>query len=87
MSFSNNDDLKKFVAILIQELELHGEKSLANELRAWQSDSFTTSSEFLGELKLILQKIDTSCIKGLKGTIQQQINECIISINKVFGIK
>lgn len=86
MSFSNNEDIMKFIAILVDNLELIDEKSLITELEAWQSISFTTSSEFLGELRLILQKINARCRKRLKITIQQQIDECINSINKAFEI-
>ncbi|MCR3921478.1 MAG: hypothetical protein NUK65_03045 [Firmicutes bacterium] len=53
MIISNNNDLKSFVDQLISKLEVINELSYANSLRLWKKTSYTTSIEYLGELKLM----------------------------------
>ena len=84
MMFNNNEEIKEFALNLVEILEKIGEKSHANELKAWSGDFFTTSSEFLGELKLILERIST--VKLLDDITRKNVNECIKVINKAFGI-
>lgn len=84
MIFNNNDEIKEFALNLVEILEKLGEKSYADDLKAWSGDFFTTSSEFLGELKLILERI--SNVKLLDDITRKNVNECIRLINKAFGI-
>lgn len=84
MKFNNNDEIKAFVLNLVEILEKIGEKSHAYELKAWSGEFFTTSSEFLGELKLILERI--SNVKLLDDITRRNVNECIKVINQSFGI-
>jgi len=84
MIFNNNDDLKKFAMSLAQKLEGIGEKILAKDLKDWNHEFFTTSSEFLGELKLILTRIND--LKALDGATKKDVKECIRAIEKAFGI-
>lgn len=84
MIFNNNDEIKEFALDLVEILGKIGEKSHAYELKAWSEEFFTTSSEFLGELKLILERI--SNVKLLDDITRKNVNECIRVINKAFGI-
>ncbi len=80
----NNEELKIFSIALIDKLKLIGESEFADELVIWKDQFFTTSSEFIGELKLILQKI--YIIKGLDAETRKDIQEYILLINKAFGM-
>lgn len=80
MVFNNNDDLKRFAKILTKKMENIGEDVLAKELINWNNDFFTTSSEFLGELKLILERIKQ--IKSLDAITKKDVTECIATINR-----
>ncbi|MGB8451564.1 MAG: hypothetical protein WCD89_04460 [Anaerocolumna sp.] len=84
MMFNNNDDIKEFALNLVKTLEKLGEKAHADDLKAWSGEFFTTSSEFLGELKLILERI--SNLKLLDDITKKNVNECIRAINKAFDI-
>ena len=86
MTFSNNDEIKYFVKELKQKLVSIGENEFLDELVNWEDTFFTSSSEFLGELKTILGKIEAQNIPSLKGNTKKQIKSCIKAINKAFGI-
>ena len=86
MTFSNNDEIKYFVKELKQKLVSIGENEFLDELVNWEDSFFTSSSEFLGELKTILEKIEAQNIPSLKGNTKKQIKSCIKAINKAFGI-
>ena len=83
MKFNDNSEIRKFALELIKILEKTGEKNYANELKAWSGEFFTTSSEFLGELKFILEKI--SKLEILDNDTKKAIHECIKTIDKAFG--
>ena len=83
MKFNNNDDLKKFALSLSKSLEEIGECVLAKELGKWNNEFFTTSTEFLGELKLILLKIND--LQVLDGTTKNDLKECIRTIEKALA--
>lgn len=84
MIFNNNEDLRKFARTLAQKMEAIDETVLADELKNWDGEFFTTSSEFLGELKIILEKI--KALKTIDDAIMRDVKECITSINKAFGV-
>ncbi len=80
--FNSNQELRDFASVLCEELKLNNEFELANELRMWNQDAFTSSAEFLGELMLILEKVkQTSKILSVK----PQIEECMSAIKKALG--
>lgn len=81
---NDNQGLKEFSKTLSQRLECIGEKEFANELNDWDKQFFTTSSEFLGELKIILDKIRD--LKTLDDFTKKEIRNCIAVINKAFGV-
>lgn len=82
MTFNNNDEIKEFALNLVEILEKIEERSHAHELKAWSGEFFTTSSEFLGELKFTLERI--SNVKLLDDITRKNVNECIRVINKAF---
>ena len=81
--FRNNNDIKAFVKLLIQKMDDKCEKELSEELIKWNGDFFTTSSEYLGELKLIWEKIKH--LETLDSKDRKEIINCIESINKALG--
>ena len=80
--FTSNQELRDFASILCDELKLNDELELANELRMWNEDAFTSSTEFLGELMLILERIKLSP-KML--SMKSQLEECLATIKKALG--
>jgi len=86
MTFNNNDEIKYFIKELKQKLVLIGENEFLDELVNWEDTFFTSSSEFLGELKTVLEKIEAQNIPSLKGYTQNRIKSCIKAINKALGI-
>ena len=84
MRFDNNDDLKHFSKVLSEKLLLIGELSLTRELKRWDEGCFTTSSEFLGEFKLILKRVKQ--VDALDIATNRDVERCITTINKAFGI-
>lgn len=83
MNFKSQADVKVFGKTLQERLLSMGEASLANELREWDGGFFTTSSEFLGEMKLILEKI--SVLKSLDDVTKKNVQGCLSAINQAFG--
>jgi len=77
--FNSNQGLRDFSSELCEELKLNNEHELANELRMWKEVGFTSSSEFLGELMLILEKVIRES-KPLR--IKPQIEECLEAIRR-----
>ncbi|NTW71792.1 MAG: hypothetical protein HGA49_06065 [Eubacteriaceae bacterium] len=80
--FNSNQELRDFASILCEELKHNDEFELANELRMWNEDAFTSSTEFLGELMLILEKVILSP-KIL--SMKPQTEECLSTIKKALG--
>ena len=84
MKFDNNDDLKNFALNLSKGLERKGECVLAKELEGWSTEFFTTATEFLGELKLILMRIKD--LQVLDQATKNDVKECIRTIEKALGM-
>jgi len=82
MRFDKNSDIKEFSEKLEMKLFESGESSLSNGLHEWNMNFFTTSSEYLGELKIILEEI--YILKSLDNETRQDIRECLLAINKAF---
>ena len=82
MRFDKNSDIKEFSKKLQMKLLETGESSLSNELHEWDMSSFTTSSEYLGEIQNILEQI--SNVKSLDNETKQDIRECLLAIKKAF---
>lgn len=86
MTFNNNDEIKDYVKELKKKLVSIGENEFLDELVNWEDTFFTSSSEFLGELRIVLEKIQAHNIPSLEGNAQKQIRSCIKAINKAFKI-
>jgi hypothetical protein len=73
-------DLQKFSRLLEEKLALIDQESLIEELHEWNQTAFTTSSEFLGEMKLILKKVNS--LKNLDKLTKKSVKDHITAINK-----
>lgn len=77
-------DLRRFATALHEELKRNNEYELASELIMWEEDVFTSTTELLGELMLILEKVNRlSRLTGMK----PQIEECLTTIKRALGQK
>ncbi len=76
----NNHELREFAIKIYEELKLSNENKLSNELNSWSENTYTSSSEFLGDLMLILKKVLQISI-GLK--TRSEIEDCIFVIEKL----
>jgi len=83
MNFTSNADIKSFSKLLQETLVSIGEESLADELKEWDDGFFTTSSEFLGEMKLILEKIYV--LRNLDEVTKKNVKACLVAINDAFS--
>ncbi len=82
MLFEGPEDLRRFTKYLVEEMEKCGHNDIVSELNEWGETPFSTSSEYLGELKLILEKVRS--INVLSRLNKQNIDACIEAINKAF---
>ena len=82
MEFNDNNTIKEFIGLLILALENRNEVELREELIGWRDCAFTTSTEYLGELRVILVKIRS--IRVLDAGINNDLNGCINAIDKAF---
>ena len=80
--FNSNQELRDFASVLCEELKLNDELELANELKMWDEDAFTSSTEFLGELMLILEKV---ILSSKIFSMKPQIEECLATIKTALG--
>ncbi len=83
--FENPQDIKKFADHMSSELMKRNKHELASEINQFCSTPFTTSSEFLGEFRIIMKKVlsqkEIIFDKGTKNGILKSIE----TINKAFG--
>lgn len=84
MDIKDNNELRNFVKRIRLELEKNNEINLANDLKNWNNESFTSSSEFLGELMLILEKVKLSM--QISDVTKKEIIECILIIRKALTV-
>ena len=82
MIFDDNFTLKEFAILLIKNLEDKEEYVLKEELIGWLNCSYTSSSEFLGELNLILKKVKN--FAALDQKTRNNVIDCIAAIDEVF---
>lgn len=79
---NNNQELHIFANKLIKRLDEIKEITLRQELENWNEEFFTTSSEYLGEFKLILQKV--RYVEKMEASLKLEIEEIINKINQAF---
>lgn len=56
-NFNSLDDMKEFAKHLSEELMKISQVELAEEIKFFSYNTYTTSSEYLGEFKFILERI------------------------------
>lgn len=65
-------DLKQFARDLAEELDAHGVKALADEVREFQTNYFSSSSEYIGGFRIVLNLVlGTMAGKLPKKTIEK----------------
>jgi hypothetical protein len=82
--FNNLQTMKQFAHYLSNELKSIGELHWADEVNSFSYNSFPSSSEYLGELRIVLKQMMNE-IQNLPDHLKQEIRTAIESINKAFG--
>lgn len=77
----SNQELREFALNIYEELKLNNEYKLSNKLIAWNENTYTSSSEFLGDLMLILKGVLQLSI-DLK--LKSEVEDCLFAIEKLF---
>lgn len=82
--FNSLQDLKDFSVFISDELANLGKDNLAAEVKEFSFNTYTTSSEYLGELRITLNKVLSE-----GNTLNQEIRVCITkaiqAINKAWN--
>jgi hypothetical protein len=83
--FDSLQRMKEFAVHLSAELSNLGEKSFSESVKGFAFNSFTTSTEYLGEFRIVLK--DLLNIRGdiLTQETKSLIQEAVAAINKAFG--
>lgn len=84
LQFENLNDMKKFAKYLENVLLKLGITEEANKVSAYSYNSFTTSSEYLGEFRIVLNDFNKSDI-SVNNEIRFEIESAINAINKALG--
>lgn len=82
--FNHLNDMKEFAKYLSRELERLGYKDKSRIVSEFSYNSFTTSSEYLGEFRFLLEDLIKQNILS-DDNIKLQIDNAIRAINKAFG--
>lgn len=82
MDFNSYDDLRKFANYVAENMDSLGNSSIAQDLREWNETAYLPS-ELLGELRIILKRIESLNVTDPE--LKQQVSDCIAAINKAFG--
>lgn len=56
-TFNTSEELKEFAIHIANILEEQGKFQLSKEIHSWCSTAYSTSSEYLGEIRIIMQSI------------------------------
>jgi len=82
--FNDLNDMKEFAKHLSKELENFGYKDKSEMVNGFSYNSYTTSSEYLGEFRVLLEDLKKQ--KILEGeNIKLEVDAAIKAINKAFG--
>lgn len=86
-NFEELQDMKEFAKYLSLELSIGGFKDLATEVDMYSYNSYTTSSEYFGEFRIVLKKvfIEVDSILEKNTGIKNNILCAIEFINKAFN--
>lgn len=82
--FNNLNDMKEFAKYLSKKLESFGYKDKSKMVNEFSYNSYTTSSEYLGEFRILLEDLKKQNV--LKDeNIKLGVDSAIKAINKAFG--
>ncbi len=81
-NFESLKEMKEFAKNLSEVLESCGLKGLSNEVLEFKSNYYTTSSEYLGEFRLVLNKVLIDGKDKLSYEWLESIDKGIEAINK-----
>lgn len=84
-NFESLKEMKEFAKRLCEELEGCGLKELSREVLEFQSNYYTTSSEYLGEFRIVLNRVSLDAKDKLSNGWLQSIEKGVEAINKVFS--
>jgi hypothetical protein len=82
--FNDLQEVKQFALHLSYELNSRGEENLAKEVKYFSKNTYTTSSEYLGEFRIVLKSLLNLDNKILLG-LEDSIRDAVASIDKAFG--
>lgn len=81
--FNNLNDMKEFAKYLSKELENFGDKDNSKMVNQFSYNSYTTSSEYLGEFRILLEDLKKQKVLEDEN-IRLQVDAAIKAINKAF---
>jgi hypothetical protein len=84
MVLSNNQDLNEFLVELRKWLVEKKRADLADMIPAVTETAFTTSSEYLGEARAVLSKVQAAKIRNLSSSMDDEIRQAINQIDLAF---
>ncbi len=80
MKMHNNSDLKAFSQYLADELAILGKTDFVEDLQKWSRTSCTTASEYLGEFRMILERI--LLWEEIDNRMRKDVEACMEEIRK-----
>lgn len=83
--FEKTQDIMRFADHISSELVKQGKHELVSEINQFSNTSFTTSSEFLGEFRMLMSKILLLKEIKLDKETESAIFKAIETISKAFG--
>lgn len=83
--FNDLQNMKDFINHLSSQLQQIGENKWADEMNFFSYNTYTTSSEYLGELRMALQKLLKEKQSTLPAALKRHVDSAIDAINKAFG--
>lgn len=82
--FNSLNDMKEFAKRLSNDLSINGYENKSKMVNEFSSNSYTTSSEYLGELRLVLKDLRKQNVL-LNDNLKLEVDAAIEAINKAFG--
>lgn len=77
-------DMKDFAQFISDYLLANNRENLALEVEKFSYNTYTTSSEYLGELRIVLKRILLETDMILSEEVKEYIAKAIEAINKAF---
>jgi hypothetical protein len=82
--YNSLNDMKEFANLLSDELNKIGQNELADEIKHFSYNTYTTSSEYLGEFMFVLERIQIE-INSPYFTQKENVKDAIKEIKRAFG--